>query len=317
MQPSFDNDAKRPTAQAPLSAGLVASFDSPEAAQSAIAAIWKREADRLLRHAYRMVHRIEGADPEGIVSDAVLWTMENWQGITDAEHCRKRLLARVHNICRDTIKCRKFYDVVEKVNLPDTSSHTTKAIDSSVAWLFTHCADAEERYILELYLQPGNGTYESVSEATRSRSGKWLTGSWTPRQVFDLFKRLRNRAEVTLTSEARRLLRQPMTKGTMPGQHWERHTPVWSLALCTLPGGSRPLTRSEILCQRVVVPAYRLSGQGTERPVRTKRPYTPVINGRQIVPVSIITGPARGHGSIPQVPLTVWQPTREVVMSTI
>jgi len=259
MQAKHENDAVRPTDRAPLIAAIPVSFDSMEAAQAAIHAIWLRESDRLLRSAYRLVHRIEGADPEGIVSDALIWTLEYWQGITDAEHCRRRLQARVTNICRDIIKCRKLtVDVTDTLPAHDVS--VPRAVDSTVAWLLDHCANAQERYIIELYLKPGNSTYDACSEATRSTTGKWLKHSWTPKQVRDLFTRLRDKVEVSLTAEARRMLRQPMTKGTEPGLHCERHKTLGSVVL--LASGGRPVSDVELLSQRHVVPALRMDDTG-------------------------------------------------------
>lgn len=264
MQTRHETDAVNPFERAPVAAQAKGDFSTMGAAQATIAAIFQGESERLLKAAYRLVHRIPGGDPENIVADAVMRVMGAWNTITDVEHCRKLLSVVTRRLALNVIRdSREIVNVTDKQVDPNTLPDSG-IIDSTINMLFEHCADDTERYILQLYLEPGNGTFESVSVATRSTTGKWLTCSWTVREVQALFKRLRDRIGASLNAEARKMLRQPMTKGTLPGHHWTRHKLLHSTLMIHF--GPRPLTVDElvthVLCNLVPCPVSRLDDSG-------------------------------------------------------
>lgn len=213
MRVNFDREAVTPSV--PVSEVLDYRFDGASIAQTSIAAIWQGESDRLLKQAYRMVRKIDGADFEGIVSDALVAVLEHWQDITTADHCRKLLSTAVRHRCIDAIRaCRETVQADGRLADPSSRPTTTPSTDASVVWLMGLCADDTERKILTIYLNPGNQSSEAVADQTQH----WVA-RWTPLEVRQLFARLRKRIGIVA---AQWRTTGFTTCGTLPGWHTER-----------------------------------------------------------------------------------------------
>jgi len=248
MDLNFEREAANASGVAPVSACQSWQTDSMEAAQTSIAAVYSTEADRLLRQAYRILHRHREVDIEALVQDAFLWALESWQEFNSLDHCRKALSVKVRNFCLHAIRAsRSTVEADASLADPNSKPDTTKGTDATLAWLLDLCADETERRILAIWLQPGNQTAKAVSDATRH----WIA-SWSPLEVNQLLRRLRAKAGVKLAS-ARSLRFQ--TIGTMPGLHCESFRTLGSLVL--IASGGRSETVTEALASRHIVPALR------------------------------------------------------------
>lgn len=253
MKPHFETDAVRPTDHAPLAAYRESRFGSKAEAETTIAAVWQTEADRLYKRAFRILHKTDGVDIEGVVSDALVQALERWDTIRSIDTVAGYLHSAVRTLALMAI--RSSHDTTEvndRLADPSSKPATSPGTDTSVAWLLDLCADETERRILTIWMAEGNQTSESVAEATKH----WLA-RWTPLEVRQLFARLRKRMGIHLASmPACRFT----TKGTLPGHGHERYRTVYALTLLFM--GPRPLDPTERMAARHMVPTTRMDALG-------------------------------------------------------
>jgi hypothetical protein len=249
MDLNFETEAANASGVAPVLASQLWNVGTADDAQTSVAGIWQAEQDRLLRQAYRRLHACPGVDVESVVSDVLVWAMEHAGEFNDADHCRKAMAVTCRNFAMHALRGLK-RNVEADGNLPDarTLPEQTTVMDTTVTWLFGLCADDTERRILKIWMQPGNETEQATAEAT----AKW-SQPWSRLEVRALMARLRARAGAALDADSRRMLRVPMTKGTMPGLHCERFRTLGCVLL--LATGGRPVLSGGMPLQ--TVPALR------------------------------------------------------------
>lgn len=239
--------ANTPGSVPPVAASQFWDASTMETAHSCIAAIWQNEADRLLRQSFRILHKVNGADVEGIVGDALVAVLEAWETIVDAEHCRKLLATAVRNKALNLIVTTHTVGFGRQ-DIPEPTAETTKGHDAMLTMVFGLCADETEQRILSIWMLPGNQTYEATADATQH----WVA-RWSAMDVKQLMRRLRDRMGVQCASA--RALRFT-TIGTVPGLHCQRHTTLGSVVL--IASGGREYTHGERMSARARVPRMRM-----------------------------------------------------------
>lgn len=258
MQTHFKTEAETHPGTCPVSASLRFATGSMAETQTSIAAIWQAEADRLTRQSYRLLHKINGADIESIVQDALVKVLAAWESIKDSEHCRKLLATAVRNCALDVIRARRAnVDTVDdRIVDPHSLPVNSRSTDATVAWLYELCADDTERHILSIWMAEGNQTAATTAEASClgvyvmvNGHRRWFKPAWTALEVNALMKRLRVRMGVQLAS-ARSLRFQ--TIGTLPGLHCQGFRSLGCAVL--IAAGGRPETEAERYASRASVP---------------------------------------------------------------
>lgn len=280
MHTTHKQEAETHPGTTPASAGLTFATGSMAEAHASIAAIWQHEADRLLRQAYRLLHKTDGADVEGIVSDALIKVLEAWETIKDSTHCRKLLATAVRNVALDAIRAaHETCPANDKLTDPASHPSNTRSTDATVAWLMGLCADDTERLILSLWMAEGNQTAGSTSEASHAGlyvmvDGKrrWFKPAWSTLEVNQLMRRLRVRMGVQLAPRRELWFR---TTGTLPGLHFERFNTLHSVSLLLL--GPRKLAADEAAAAWHPIPAWSMDRHNNLIPSSPERvPSIPV-----------------------------------------
>lgn len=265
MYLNFEREAAQQAQDcAPVSAIAKASWDSPAVAHEAIAAIWQTEADRLIRLSWSIVRKVNGADPENIVADALTTLLEQWEMVKDASKVRALLYTAVRNLSLDAIRTGKPTIEADSAMLKADSSDNTPLTDTVLAWLMDQCDETECR-ILTIWLLPGNQSNEAIVTATEHWKDRW-----TIDRCKKLFKRLRLRIGVQLPSASSLRF---TTKGTLPGLHCEAHSALWASVMLL---GAIPHDAVSRTHGRRMIPALRQDRTGRYCEYQEEVPSIPI-----------------------------------------